>query len=373
MNFHSLNPVKDERDKIIDALIEVVDSGAYLYGDNVTSFEKEFEEYIGAETNNAVSVGNGFDALQIALKYFKPKDGRRNMVLVPAFAPIPVWMAVTACGGEPVPVAVDAYTYNVDFYDLEAKIDKYEDRLWAIIIVHMFGLPFTDIGTIKRKTHVPIIEDCAHAFGAKVGENYVGTLGHVGAFSFYPTKPLGAFGDAGMLVTEDARAKNFFLNARHYGGRGGAYHEGINSRMDEFQAAILRIKLESYQNELNRRDSVAQFYRDKLEDIEQITLPKMFSFRDKRLRVWYQYVVDFGSNDLRHEIYNYLGVRGIPSALHYSHPPHEHPVYSGWEYKYGFDVAGLTRLADSVISLSLQSETAVKTVELIREFFKDRN
>ena len=288
MNFHSLNPVGDERKKILKALTEVVDSGNYLYGENVTHFEVEFAEHMGVRPDNAVSVGNGFDALQIALKYFKPKDERRNMVLVPAFAPIPVWMAVTACGGEPVPVKVDESTYNVEFNDLVMTVNKYEDRLWAIIIVHMFGLPFTDTKTIKRSTHIPVIEDCAHAFGAKTDSEYVGTLGNVGAFSFYPTKPLGAFGDAGMLLAEDARARNFFLNARHYGGKGGAWEEGINSRMDEFQAAILRIKLESYQNELRRSHSVARFYHDRLEDIEQITLPQMFSFRNKRLREWYQ-------------------------------------------------------------------------------------
>jgi len=236
-------------------------SGSYILGPELIKFEKEFAAYCGA--NYCVGVGNGLDALHLALRAIGVRPG--DEVIVPANTYVATWLAVSYARAIPVPVEPDKRTYNLDPERVDAAITP---RTRAIIAVHLYGQPadMDAINAIAAPYGIEVIEDAAQAQGARYKGRPVGSLGHAAAFSFYPGKNLGALGDAGAVVTNDSSVADRIAQLRNYGSRIKYNHEerGFNSRLDELQAALLRAKLLKLEEWNRRRKSVAMRYLESL-------------------------------------------------------------------------------------------------------------
>jgi len=242
----------------------VLDSGSYILGEQLRAFEREFAEYCGAK--HCVGVGNGLEALELVLRAWD--IGAGDEVIVPSNTYIASWLAVSAVGAVPVPVEPDAATFNIDPDRIAAAITP---RTRAILPVHLYGLA-ADMGPIMalaERRGLKVLEDAAQAHGARCGEKRAGAFGHAAAFSFYPTKNLGALGDAGAVVTGDAALAARLVRLRNYGSSERYRHEerGGNSRLDELQAALLRVKLRRLDAWNARRASFAALYLDLLQGI----------------------------------------------------------------------------------------------------------
>lgn len=290
--------IKSEMDA---AIAGVIADSAYIGGERVKKFEADFAAYIGAK--HCVGVGNGTDAIEIALKSLGLPQGSK--VLVPANSFIATSEAVTNAGFEVVFADVkDDYTIKLEM----------SEGLKAVICVHLYGLPcdMDEITAFCVKHSLALIEDCAQAHGAKYKCRKVGTFGDAATFSFYPGKNLGAYGDGGAITTnDDALAKKMRMMANH--GRTGKYNhefEGRNSRLDGLQAAVLSVKLPHLEEWLERRNNIASVYLRELADTPLI-LPKVHS--DRR-HVWHLFVV---RTDRRDELKEFLSSCGIETGIHY--------------------------------------------------------
>lgn len=239
--FLQLGPAYEELRPELDAAIgRVLASGAFILGKEVSSFEEEFAHYVG--TSHCVGVGNGLDALRLMLEAAGVRPGAE--VLVPSNTYIATWLAVSAVGAIPVPVEPDPHTFNIDPRRVEAAITN---KTAAILVVHLYGQPahMAPLMAIAKKHAVLLFEDCAQAHGARYKGRMVGSLSDAAAFSFFPSKNLGACGDGGAVTTSHPEIADRVRVLRHYGSRVKCHNElkGWNSRLDELQAAILRVKL----------------------------------------------------------------------------------------------------------------------------------
>jgi dTDP-4-amino-4,6-dideoxygalactose transaminase len=312
------------RDEIIAAMIKVLDSGWYILGSEVESFEKEFAEYCGV--SHCLGVANGLDALTLIIRAYKEmgklKEG--DGVIVPANTYIASILAVTENGLRPILVEPALGSYNLNPALIEKSIDK---STRAILPVHLYGqaCDMESIATIAERHQLIVIEDCAQAHGAKVAQRVVGSWGHAAGFSFYPGKNLGALGDAGCITTNDGQLAQCLRALRNYGSHKKYVNEmiGVNSRLDELQAAILRVKLRGLEGETRERQRIASTY---LRDIKnpQIVLPKLF---DPKSHVWHLFVV---RSENREKLAAHLTSCGIGSLFHYPIPPHKQNAYSDW-------------------------------------------
>ena len=249
------------RDELVAAATRVIDSGWYILGAELDAFESEFASYCGVE--HCVGVGNGLDALALVLKAWKTmgrlEDG--DEVIVPSHTYIATCLAVTECGLKPVLVEPDPGTFNICPRNIEAAITA---KTRAIVPVHLYGqlAPMDEIMAIAGKHDLLVLEDAAQSHGARLGERRAGSLGHAAGFSFYPGKNLGALGDAGAVTTDDAELARIVRAIGNYGSERkyeNAY-PGVNSRLDEIQAAMLRVKLRHLDDEADRRRRVACAY-----------------------------------------------------------------------------------------------------------------
>ena len=261
--------------EIEEAVLSVVRSGWYILGDQVKSFERAYAQYCG--TANCIGVGNGLDAISLILKSYKElgvlKDG--DEVLVPANTYIASILAVSSSGLVPVLVEPDINTYNID----PEKIgDKVTSRTKAILAVHLYGLvsPMNELKEIARKHNLKLIDDAAQAHGAAYHEQKVGSLCDATAFSFYPTKNLGALGDAGAVTTDDSELAAIVRALANYGTTSKYInkYKGENSRLDEIQAAVLAVKLKYLDKEVQARQNIASFYLRNIQN-ELIALPRV--------------------------------------------------------------------------------------------------
>lgn len=297
--------------------LQVLESGWYVLGKELDLFEKEFAQYLGSK--HCIGVASGLDALKIAVRLLGIGEG--DEVLVQGNTYIATIMGITENGATPVFVEPDEY-YNIDVSKLQRKIT---DRTRAIMVVHLYGQPaeMDSIMEIAKKYHLKVIEDCAQAHGAEYHGKKVGTFGDFGCFSFYPTKNLGAFGDGGALVTNNEVLMRDARIYRNYGSE-RKYHNqmvGINSRLDEMQAGLLRIKLK-HLDDLNReRRCIAESYLKGIGN-KDIVLPKE---KQDCSSVWHQFVIGSGR---REEMIEYLERNGIHSMIHYPVPPHLSQAYS---------------------------------------------
>ncbi len=341
--------------EIHNAIDRVLKSGKYILGNEVSCFEKEFAEYIGAKY--AVGVGNGTDALIISLKILDIGPG--DEVITTPFTAIPTVSAIIATGAKPVFVDVDPETFLLDISQIRSKITK---RTKAIIPVHIFG-NVVDINTLKTETEdIPIIEDACQAHGSTINNIKAGNLGDLAAFSFYPTKNLGAYGDGGIIVTNN---ENYAIKAkllRMYGmvDYNHIIINGINSRLDELQAAILRVQLK-YLDEINyKRNLIAKKYIDELNK-------EKFNHQKIENNVYSNYHVfatRYKGN--RKLLMKYLEDKGIQTNIYYLMPVYlqEANKYLGIR-KGTFQI--VEKLCDEVIALPMYAELEQKKLDYIIE------
>jgi len=305
------------KEEIDEAVARVLGSGYYLLGKEVEALEEEFAEHLNVEY--CVGVGNGLDALHLALRALGVGQG--DEVLVPSNTYIATWLAVSYAGAVPVPVEPDERTYNIDPEKLEAAIT---DRTRAIIPVHLYGQPadMDPILEVARKHNLWVLEDAAQAHGACYKGKRVGGLGDIAGWSFYPGKNLGAFGDGGAVTTNNGELADRVRVLRNYGSRTKYFNEvrGFNSRLDEIQAAVMRVKLKHLDEWNRRRRNIAELYRRELEGCDLI-LPYVPEWAEP---AYHLFVVRSGQRDALHQ---YLETQGIGTLIHYPVPPHLQQAY----------------------------------------------
>lgn len=321
---------------------EVLDSGWYILGKEVSAFENEWANYIGSKY--CVGLASGLDALWISFRLLDIKKG--DEVIVCANAYIACVMGITINGATPVFVEPDEYD-NIDANKIEEKISN---KTRAILAVHLYGqsCDMTKIMDIANKYNLKVVEDCAQSHGNHWKDKAVGTFGDVGCFSFYPSKGCGAFGDAGCIVTDGEELANKFKIFRNYGSE-KRYHNvivGSNSRLDEIQAALLRVKLK-YLNDMNdERCKIAKRYYDGINN-DKIIMPKIRPGADSS---WHQFVVHVPNG--RDRLIEYLKERDIGTLIHYPIPPHLSEAYAYLGHKKGsFPIA--EKYASEVLSLPM--------------------
>lgn len=306
------------REQMLAAVDGVFQSGALINGPNVKALEREVAEYVGAA--HGVGLNSGTDALHLALRALDIGPG--DEVITTPFTFVATTEAIGIVGAKPVFVDIDPATYNMDPALLEAAITP---RTRAILPVHLYGhpAPMAEIMAIAAKHNLAVVEDCAQAIGAKIGEKFVGTFGTFGAFSFFPTKNLGAYGDAGMLVTNDSALADRARSLRAHGGRIKYYHEelGVNSRLDEVQAAILRVKLPHLESWISARRAVADRYNAAFGPMG-LQLP-----RDPQggRHVYHQYTIRTAGRDA---VQQELKDAGVQTMVYYPVPLHLQKVHA---------------------------------------------
>jgi len=296
----------------------VMNSGWYIQGAEVRSFEEEFAEY--CETKYCIGVGNGLDALYLILRGYDIGEG--DEVIVPSNTFIATWFAVSQVGAIPIPVEPDERTFNIDVSLIETAVTS---RTKAIIPVHLYGHPadMDPIMKIAKKFDLKVIEDAAQAHGARYKGRCVGAIGHAAGFSFYPGKNLGAFGDAGAVVTNDPELAGKIRALGNNGSKEKYNHEliGCNSRLDELQAAFLRVKLSKMEEWNLLRNKVAAHYLDALSGIPNLALPIVEDWAD---HVWHLFVVRHPQREL---IQQALKEMAIGTLIHYPIPPNRSGAY----------------------------------------------
>ena len=316
--FLDLQAASTELQGALDSACQrVVRSGHYLLGPELESFEREFAAYVGAKY--CIGVGNGLDALHLSLRALGVGPG--DEVIVPSNTYIATWLAVTHAGATPVPVEPKENTYNLDPDRIEAAITP---RTRAIMPVHLYGqaADMDPILAIARKHKLLVVDDAAQAHGATYNNTRVGGLADATGWSFYPGKNLGALGDAGAVTTNDDALAERVRLLRNYGSRVKYVNEiiGFNSRMDEIQAAVLRVKLRYLDQWNGRRQDVAQRYLAAL-DPSRLGLPYVPPWTDP---VWHLFVVRSLQRD---RLQQRLAERGVATLIHYPLPPHMQEAY----------------------------------------------
>ncbi len=352
--------------EIDGAVTRVMQSGAYILGKEVSAFEKEFPAYLGAQYG--IGVGSGTDALHIALRACGVGIGDR-VATTPLTASATA-AAIEMAGAIPMFVDVDPRTGLLDPERLELTIkDAGSRRLKAIVPVHLYGCPadMESIMALADRYELMVIEDCAQSHGASIGLRKTGTWGHMAAFSFYPTKNLGALGDGGAVITNDRSLAEKALLLREYGWRERYVSEraGLNSRLDEMQAAILRVKLPYLDHENSRRREIAELYAYALSGSTFETIrptPKVH-------HVYHQYVV---MGDRRHEVLAFLKQEGVGALIHYPVPLHRQPAYHSRIPPQDDALANSERLCGRVLSLpmfpELTNEQVSKVIQVVKQW-----
>lgn len=345
--------------EIDEAIRQTLESGWYILGQQVSAFEEEFADFLGAA--HCIGVANGTDALTLALRACG--IGAGDAVITVSHTAVATVAAIELAGAVPLLVDIDPETFTISPQAIENAINKYQGktRLEAIIAVHLYGHPaeMRAIAELARRFDLRVIEDCAQAHGSKIGGQRVGTFGDIAAFSFYPTKNLGALGDGGAVVTNDAALAKRVRLLREYGWRERYVSEiaGMNSRLDELQAAILRVKLKHLDEENERRRQIAQIYHECL-PAASLQLPIR---RADVSHVYHQYVVRTGERD---RLKKRLKEQGIGTLIHYPVPIHLQPAYRN-RVQLGGGLPETELAACEVLSLPMYPQLGDERVERI--------
>jgi dTDP-4-amino-4,6-dideoxygalactose transaminase len=353
--FLELKPTYTELQPEFDAAYRrVMDSGWYLLGQELEAFEQEFAAYCGAA--HCIVVGNGLDALHLILRAYG--IGAGDEVIVPSHTYIATWLAVSYAGATPMPVEPDPQTFNLDPARIAAAITP---KTKAIIPVHLYGQPadMDPICEIARKHGLKVIEDAAQSHGARYRGRRCGTLGDAAGFSFYPGKNLGAFTDAGAVVTDDDALAATVRKLRNYGSVVKYQHElkGFNSRLDELHAAFLRVKLRHLDEWNARRQQIAELYLSQLSTLNApLVLPHVPFWAES---VWHLFVIRHPQRDA---LQRHLNATGVGSLIHYPIPPHRSGAYAD-EHLGNFPIAD--SLASTVLSLPMGPHLSQADAELV--------
>lgn len=340
--------------------LEVLRSGWYVLGNEVKAFEEEFAAYTGAK--HCVGLASGLDALWIAFRILG--IGAGDEVIVQGNTYIASVMGITMNGATPVFVEPNEY-YNIDTSKIEEKIT---DRTKAILVVHLYGQAsnMKEVLALTKKYNLRLVEDCAQSHGACFEGQMTGTFGDIGCFSFYPSKNIGAFGDAGAIVTNDDKIAEDFRIFRNYGSEKRYYNKvvGANSRLDELQAALLRVRLKHVQEiEQERLDIAARYHREL--DNPALLLPQIQEGADS---VWHQYVIRCRD---RERLIAYLEEKEIGTIIHYPIPPHLSEAYQYLGYREGaFPIT--EQYAREVLSIPMYNgmteEEQTRVIEALNAF-----
>ncbi|MFC5469736.1 DegT/DnrJ/EryC1/StrS family aminotransferase [Cohnella suwonensis] len=350
--------------EIMEAVQGVIRSGKFIMGPNVTAFEEEVAAYLGVKY--AVALNSGTDALVIALKALGIGPG--DEVITTPFTFFATAEAIGQVGATPIFVDVEECSYNLDPNKMEEKITS---RTKAIMPVHLYGQA-ADMDEIRRlaaKYKLFVVEDVAQAFGGEYKGKKLGTLGDAGCFSFFPTKNLGAYGDGGLFVTQDEAVAQIARKLRTHGGINKYRNEmlGYNSRLDEIQAAILRVKLPHIDHWNENRRGIARKYDDQLHGISEIVVPAELPYAK---HVYHQYTVRI-LNGRRDEFQRHLSELGISTMVYYPTPVHRLPVYQPLNGKSELHLPVSETLADEVLSLPIwplmHPEKQERAIRSIRE------
>jgi dTDP-4-amino-4,6-dideoxygalactose transaminase len=342
---------------------EVLSSGRYILGPFVTEFEEKFAEYIGVKY--CIGVGNGLEALQIGLMALG--IGKGDEVITTSLSAVATSLAIKAVGAKPVFVDIDEY-YHLDADQIEKYINK---KTKAILLVHLYGqsVDLDKILKIAKKYKLFVVEDCAQAHGTEYKNKKVGTFGDVGCFSFYPTKNLGAFGDGGCIVTNNKKIADLAKMIRNYGQKNRYEHivYGINSRLDELQAAFLLEKLKDLDIDNSKRQNKARIYFDLLKDVKQIRLPLI---RPNSNHVFHLFVIEA---EEREKLQKFLQERNVETLIHYPIPIHKQKCFK--EYN-NMRLPIIEEKTKKILSLPLypeiRDEEIIYVCKSILKFYKNK-
>lgn len=355
------------RDKLLAACTQVIDSGWYISGKELEGFERKFADYCG--TQYAIGVANGLDALILTLRAWK-ELGRLNEgdeVIVPSNTYIASILAISQNNLKPVLVEPDIHTFNIDAKKIEAAITT---KTKAILPVHLYGqlAAMPEIMVIAKKYNLLVLEDSAQAHGAEIDGKKAGSWGDASGFSFYPGKNLGALGDAGAITTNDAELAHMLKAIRNYGS-----HEkyknlvpGVNSRLDEIQAAILNVKLKFLDQENQYRRHIADLYLKEIQN-SAIELPfTNINAETDTQHVWHLFVI---RTQHREQLQKHLAEHGVQTLIHYPIPPHKQQAYQEWN---NFSLPISEQIHAEVLSLpigpTLSIDEAKQVVQLCNGF-----
>ena len=344
------------REELIGAATNVIDSGWYVQGAQVEAFEREFSDYCGVK--HCIGVANGLDALILIFRAYKElgrlKEG--DEVIVPANTYIASILAITENRLKPVLVEPDEQTYNLDPKLIEQAITP---KTKAILAVHLYGqlADMLEINKIAKKNNLLVIEDSAQAHGASINGKKAGNWGDASGFSFYPGKNLGGLGDGGAVTTNDEELAITIRALGNYGSHKKYQHlyKGINSRLDEIQASMLRVKLKYLDNEIKHRREVAEYYLKNIKN-ENIVLPTITTDG-----VWHLFVIRV---DKRESLQEYLLVNGIQTLMHYPLAPHKQEAYVEWDNK-NYPIS--EQIHDEVLSLPISGVQSLEDTKRIVE------
>ncbi len=353
------------RKQFLEKTSEVIDKSNFILGDELENFEKYFAHFCGVKF--CLGVANGLDALVLILRALGLQAG--DEVIVPSNTFIATWLAVSQVGAIPIPVEPDFSTYNIDPDKIKAKINS---RTKAIIAVHLYGqvAEMTAINKIAAEHNLLVIEDAAQSHGARYDGRRCGGLAHAAAFSFYPGKNLGALGDGGAITTNDPSLFEKLKKLRNYGSSQKYHHDeqGMNSRLDELQAAYLNIKLEHLSDWSAHRQLLANAYLKNLEGVRELHLPQIARNSES---VWHLFVI---RTQRRDELQKYLQSRSIATLIHYPIPPHESGAYKSLAVSQSYNLSETSAAAKEVLSLPIGPHISVDDVEYvclaIKDFFK---
>lgn len=364
INFLDLKAINNKYQKELkDACARVIDSGWYIMGNELSEFEKEFSFYCG--TKHAVGVANGLDALILTLRAWKElgKLQAGDEVIVQANTYIASVLAITENELVPVLVEPNPATYNLEPATVAAAITT---KTKAILPVHLYGQlsPMPEIMAIAKQHNLLVLEDCAQAHGAEINGQRAGNWGDAAGFSFYPGKNLGALGDAGAITTNDDELAQTLKALRNYGShkKYENLYQGVNSRLDEIQAAMLRVKLPYLGAETIRRQQISQMYRSGITN-PLIILPNV---TDEFAHVWHLFVVRC---EQREALQNYLAAHDIQTLIHYPVAPHKQQAYRQWN---DIDFPVTEKIHQQVLSLPLDptmnEETVARVIATVNGF-----
>ncbi len=346
----------------IDAAIQqTLSKGTYILGEEVAAFERDFAQYLGVR--HGIGVANGTDALQLAL--WACGIGPNDEVITVAHTAVATVAAIEMCGARPVVVDIDPDTFTIDPNQIEYVITS---KTKAILPVHLYGHPadMEGINAIASKHHLYVVEDCAQSHGAVYQGRRTGAWSDIAAFSFYPTKNLGALGDGGIVVTDNPGLAAQVTSLREYGWKNQRHMSeapGVNSRLDELQAAILRVKLNYLDEENEQRRKLARVY-DEILSSTKLTLPME---KGSVSHVYHQYVI---RSPRRDSLQQYLKKLGINTAIHYPVPVHLQPAYRG-RLRVEGTLTCTERMCREVLSLPMHPQLSEERIHSISELLRN--
>ncbi|MBQ3311803.1 DegT/DnrJ/EryC1/StrS family aminotransferase [bacterium] len=360
VDFLNLGKINNRfRNEIDNRIKTILDKGWYLQGEENEKFTSDFAKFCGCKY--CVGVANGLDALNLIIRAYG--FGVGDEIIVPANTYIASILAISQNGCTPVLVEPDINTYNINPDLIEEKIT---DKTKAIMVVHLYGqaVQMDKIWELAKKYNLKVIEDSAQAHGAMYNGRNTGNLGDASGFSFYPGKNLGCMGDGGCVTTNDENLYKKVKAIANYGSDKKYHHiyKGVNSRLDEIQAAVLDIKLKYLTKDNEKRREIAKYYRENIKN-SKIILPKVYS---EDAHVWHVFVVRTENRD---KLQKYLKENDVQTLIHYPTPPHKQGAYSEWE-KFSYPVC--EEIHRTVLSLPispvLTDDEIIKVVEVINKY-----